>query len=679
MPLTGAGVDIVVGASALRHSTGVWMNGPEPARILIVDDNRAIHEDYRKILAGGASAPLVWDPGSDGAPMTDLERKLYGEAGRPCPAALEFRVDSAYDGQEALRLVEQAAAEQFPYCLAFVDMRMPPGWDGLETIQWLWAADPRLQVVICAAHSGYNWKQITERLGQSHRLLLLKKPFEPIEALQFAHALTRKWRNERALREQLDSLERVVTASTEGLEAANRQLRYMATHDALTALPNGMLLDDRVNQAIAQAGSIGERFALAVLDLDRFKLINDSFGHRAGDELLREIARRLTGSVRNVDTVARVGGDEFVLIIREIGAPEEAKRVSEKILDVLQLPVRMGEIDVHPSASIGIAFFPWHGATAQTLFARAHAAMYVAKQRGRKTVQCFAPDMDTLTQERVRLESDLYEALKGRQFELYYQPKFAAASGHFRGAEALLRWRHPQRGLVGPDSFIPLAEESGLIVPIGEWVIRESCRQIRAWEDAGLPAPRIAVNVSATQFQQRELIDVVRRALDDAGVAASQLEIELTESAVMSNTEESAAILQQLSRMGVIVSVDDFGTGYSSMSCLHRFPLDKLKIDRSFIQALTSSSEAAAVVQGIIGLAHSLRLKVIAEGVETAEQMHFLRSYGCDQLQGFYLSPPLPALAYEELLRAEMESLSERLEEEAARTHSRLAGITSDS
>jgi diguanylate cyclase (GGDEF)-like protein len=655
------------------------MNGPEPARILIVDDNRAIHEDYRKILACGPYGPLVMDPGSDSALLTDLERKLYGEAGRPRSAALEFRVDSAYDGQEALRLVEQAAAEQFPYCLAFVDMRMPPGWDGLETIQWLWSADPRLQVVICSAHSGYNWKEITERLGQSHRLLLLKKPFEPIEAFQFAHALTRKWRNERALREQVDSLEKVATASAEVLEAANRQLRHMATHDALTALPNGMLLDDRVNQAIVHAGSVGERFAVAVLDLDRFKLINDSFGHRAGDELLREIARRLTGAVRNVDTVARVGGDEFVLIIREIGAPEEAKRVSKKILDVLQLPVRVGEIDVHPSASIGIAFFPWHGATAQTLFARAHAAMYVAKQRGRKTVQCFAPDMDTLTQERVRLESDLYEALKDRQFELYYQPKFDTASGNFRGAEALLRWRHPRRGLVGPDSFIPLAEESGLIVPIGEWVIREACRQIRTWEDAGLPATRIAVNVSATQFQQRELVDTVRRALDDAGIAPSQLEIELTESAVMSNAEESTAILQQLSRMGIIVSVDDFGTGYSSMSCLHRFPLDKLKIDRSFIHALTTSTEAAAVVQGIILLAHSLRLKVIAEGVETAEQMHFLRSYGCDQLQGFYLSPPLPAAAYEELIRAEMESLSERLEDEATRTHSRLAGIQTES
>ncbi len=645
----------------------MWMNGPEPARILIVDDNRAIHEDYRKILAFSATD----------CALTDLERKLYGEAGRPRSAALEFRVDCACDGQEALRLVEQASAEQLPYCVAFVDLHMPPGWDGLETVQWLWAADPRLQVVICSGHSGYNWKEITERLGQSHRLLLLKKPFEPIEALQFAHALARKWRNERALRQQLDSLERVATASAQGLAAANQQLRHMATHDALTALPNALLLEDRLNQAIAQAAVAG-RFALAVLDLDRFKLINDSFGHRAGDELLREVARRLTRTVRSVDTVARLGGDEFVLIIREIGAPEEAKRVSKKILDVLQLPVRMGEIDVHPSASIGVAFFPWHGTTSETLFARAHTAMYVAKQRGRKTVQCFAPDMDTLTQERIRLESDLYEALKAGQFELHYQPKIEVACGRFRGAEALLRWRHPVRGLVAPDNFIPLAEESGLIIPIGEWVIREACRQIRAWQDAGLPAMRVAVNVSATQFQQRELIDIVRTALDDARVDASLLEIELTESAVMSNAEESAATLQQLSRMGVAVSVDDFGTGYSSMSCLHRFPLDKLKIDRSFIHALTASTEAAAIVQGIIRLAHGLRLKVIAEGVETSEQMQFLRTHGCDQVQGFYLSPPLPAAAYEELIRAEVESHTCPCDDELSRTHSRLAVISSN-
>jgi diguanylate cyclase (GGDEF)-like protein len=644
------------------------MNRPEAARILIVDENRAIHDEYRKILESSESDSALTEP----------ERRLHGEAGWPPASALEFRVDSAYNGQEALRLVERAAGEQFPYCVAFVDMCMPPGWDGLETIQWLWAADPRLQVVICSAHSGYNWKQITERLGPSHRLLLLKKPFEPIEALQFAHALTRKWRNERALREQLDSLERVVTASTEGLEAANRQLRHMATHDALTALPNRLLFDDILNQVIAHAGSAGELFALAVLDLDRFKLINDSFGHRAGDELLREVARRLTGTLRSVDTVARLGGDEFVLIIREIGSVEEATRVAHKILDALQLSIRIGEIDVHPSASIGISFFPWHGTTLETLFAHADTAMYVAKQRGRKTVQCFAPHMDTLTQERVRLESDLHQALKREQFELHYQPKVDAASGKFRGAEALLRWHHPERGVIAPDDFIPLAEESGLIVPIGEWVVREACRQIRAWQSDGLPPVRIAVNVSATQFRQRDLIDIVRRALGDAGIHASRLEIELTESAVMSNPAESAETLQQLSRMGVAVSVDDFGTGYSSMSCLHRFPLDKLKIDRSFINDLMSSSEAAAVVQGIICLAHSLRLKVIAEGVETLAQMEFLKSHGCDQYQGFYLSPPLTAAAYEKLLRAEAQATSDALDEEAARTHSRLAGISPD-
>ena len=641
------------------------MNRPEAARILIVDDNRAIHDEYRKILAFS---------GSDGA-LTELERKLRGEAGGPRAPALDFRVDSAYDGQEALRLVEQAAGEQFPYSLAFVDICRPPGWDGLETIQWLWVADPRLQVVICTAQADYNSKQITERLGQSHRLLLLKKPFEPIEALQFAHALTRKWRNERALREQVDSLERVVAASTQGLEAANRQLRHMATHDALTALPNRSLLDDRLNHAIVHGGRAGERFALAVLDLDRFKLINDSFGHRAGDELLREVARRLTGTLRSVDTVARPGSDEFVLIIREIGAPEEATRLAHKILEVLQLPFRLGEIDVHPSASIGIAFFPWHGATVEALFARADTAMYVAKQRGRKNVQCFAPEMDMLTLDRVRLESDLYQALQCEQFELHYQPKVDAVSGKIRGAEALIRWRHPQRGLIAPDDFIPLAEESGLIIPIGEWVVREACRQIRAWQCDGLPPVRIAVNVSATQFQQRNLLDIIRRALDEAGVDASHLEIELTESAVMSNPDESAETLQQLSRMGVAVSVDDFGTGYSSMSCLHRFPLDKLKIDRSFINNLMSSSEAAAVVQGIIRLAHSLRLKVIAEGVETLEQVEFLQNHGCDQYQGFYLSRPLTAVAYEALMRAEMQATSDATEDEASRTHSKLAGI----
>jgi diguanylate cyclase len=641
------------------------MNGLlDHPRILIVDDNRAIHEDFRKILAF---------PGRNGA-FEDLRRRLFGhaDAGLAAPA---FRVDSAYQGQEALYLLEQALREQQPYALAFVDMRMPPGWNGLETIRHLWAADPHLQVVICSAHSDRSWQEIIEELGQSDRLLLLKKPFEPAEALQLAHALTCKWRNERTLRGQLDSLEKEAAASTRGLEAANRQLRHMATHDALTALPNRLLLDDRLKQAIAQAERSGLRFALAVLDLDRFKLINDSLGHRAGDELLKDVARRLTSVLRTADTVARLGGDEFVALITEIRAPEEAMRVAQKMMLSLQPPLRIGDAEVHPSASIGIAYFPNDGTTGEALFAHADAAMYAAKQRGRRSVQRFAPDMDTVTQERVRLEGDLHRALRQQEFELHFQPKVDAVSGRFRGAEALLRWRHPERGIIPPGQFIPLAEECGLIVPMGDWVIREACRQVRAWQRAGLPAVRVAVNVSATQFQQRDLVETVRHALRDAGIEAHGLEIELTESAVMSNPEESVATLRLLSQMGVAVSVDDFGTGYSSMSYLRRFPLDKLKIDRSFIADLMSCTEAAAVVQGIIHLAHSLRLKVIAEGVETPEQREFLKGLGCDQYQGYLFSRPLPAAAYEQLLRAAQLATPLQSGDDLAETRSRLIAL----
>ena len=618
------------------------MNRSDAARILIVDDNRAIHEDFRKILS----------PPRRNAALEDLERRLYGGVRASGSSGVVFELAHAYQGTEALDLVRHAEREQQPYALAFVDMRMPPGWSGLETVQHLWAADAQLQVVICSAYADHSWDDIIDRLGRSDRLLLLKKPFEPIEALQCAHALTCKWRNERALRGQLDSLEKVVTASTQGLEAANRQLRHMATHDALTGLPNRLLLDDRLSQTIAYAERSGGRFALAVLDLDRFKHINDSLGHRAGDRLLKEVARRVSGALRGIDTLARLGADEFVIIINEIETPEEAMRVAHKVMLALQEPVRIGEVDVHPSASIGVACYPTDGATSEALFAHADAAMYTGKQRGRDSVQRFAPEMNTTTCQRVKLEDDLHQALEHGQFELHYQPKLDTRTGRYRGAEALVRWRHPQRGLVSPGEFVPLAEDTGLIIPIGAWVIREACRQVRAWQVEGLPAARVAVNVSALQFQQHDLVEVVRRALADAAIDAGCLELELTESAVMTHPEDSVAILRALSRMGVAVSVDDFGTGYSNMSYLRRFPLDKLKIDRSFINDLMTCPEASALVQGIISLAHSLRLKVIAEGVETPEQMELLKHLGCDQLQGFGISKPLPAADYEQLIRA---------------------------
>ena len=635
----------------------------DPARILIVDDNRAIHKDFRKILLG---------PDLD-ENLQNLEATLFGDAPPVAASLADFRVDSAYQGTEALELVQRSLDEAQHYSVAFVDMRMPPGWDGLETIEHLWAVDPDIQIVICSAYSDHDWQDLIARLGRSDKLLVLKKPFEMVEVLQCAHALASKWRNERALREHVDSLEKDVTDRTQGLEAANKQLRHLATHDSLTGLPNRVLLDDRISQAVVHAERAGEGFAVCVLDLDRFKLINDSLGHRAGDELLKHVARCLTSAVRSVDTVARLGGDEFVMIINQARTRADAEEVADKVLEGLQESVSIGEIEVHSSASIGIAFYPGDGTNIDALYAHADAAMYCAKQRGGASFECFASNMNPATEERVRFEADLHRALKLHQFELQYQPKYDATTQRIHSVEALIRWRHPERGMVPPDQFIPLAEESGLIVSIGAWVLREACRQTRAWQDQGLPKLRVAVNISALQFRRLDLVETVRLALADAGVDPKYLEIELTETAVMSDPEGSVTILERLSRMGVIVSVDDFGTGYSSMSYLRRFPIDKLKIDRSFITNVLSSADDASIVQAIISLAHGLRLKVVAEGVENADQVEFLQKLGCDQYQGYYFSRPVDAAEFGEMLRGpdapDADSGASKLE----RTHSRLA------
>jgi diguanylate cyclase (GGDEF)-like protein len=641
------------------------MSTIDARRILIVDDNRAIHDDFRKIL----SKP------KDDDGLDELETALFGETRRTRQPPTDFRLDSACQGMEALALVQQAMKDGQPYSLAFIDMRMPPGWDGLETIERLWAVDPDLQVVICSAYSDHDWGDIVGRLGRSDDLLVLKKPFDFIEVLQCAHALTSKWRHERALRIQLDSLERDVSERTEGLRAANEQLRHQATHDILTGLPNRVLLDDRVSQAIAHAERCGDRFALCVLDLDRFKLINDSLGHRAGDDLLKHVARRLSNLLRGTDTVARLGGDEFVLILNQTRTPEDAERVGLRVIEELRAPVQIGKLEIHSAASIGVAFYPTDGRTIDTLYAHADAAMYCAKQRGGSAVQCFASSMSLATEDRVRYEADLHRALNLQQFELHYQPKITAATNQVHSVEALVRWRHPERGLIAPDQFIPLAEESGLIVPLGEWVLREACRQVRAWQDQDLPVVRVAVNVSPLQFRRLNLVDTVRRALTDADVNARYLEIELTESAVMTHPEESVEVLERLSRMGVVVSVDDFGTGYSSMSYLRRFPIDKLKIDRSFISNLMSSADDASIVRAIISLAHSLRLKVVAEGVETAEQLAYLQKLGCDQYQGLYFSPPISAQAFGEMLRSTQHAAAGWTEDESTRTYSRLTAL----
>ncbi len=560
-----------------------------------------------------------------------------------------------------------------PFAIAFIDMRMPPGWDGLETIEKLWAIDPDIQVIICSAHSDYDWSDLVRRLGQTDRLLVLRKPFEPIEVLQCASALARKWQHERVLCSQVETLEHVVATRTEKLEAANRQLRHLATHDALTGLPNRILLDDRLALAMAHANREGKPFAVLVVDLDRFKLINDSLGHRAGDTVLDQVSRRLLSVTRDIDTVARTGGDEFVVLISPSAHVEDALLIAQRANEALRAPIVIGGVELHVTGSIGLACYPTDAASPESLMARADAAMYCAKQRGRNNVQRFGPGMDAMTVARVSLESELHHAIQANEFELHYQPKVDMEGGDVRSAEALVRWRHPKRGLIAPDDFIPLSEECGLINEIGGWVLREACRQCAEWRRSGLPALRIAVNVAAAQFRRGDLVDVVRGALAQARLEPCFLEIELTESAVMTNPEESAVILEQLSRMGVQVSVDDFGTGYSSINYLRRFPIDKLKIDQSFVRALDSDVDAS-IVRAVISLAHSLRLKVVAEGVETARQLKFLHSLGCDQYQGFHFSPPLPAAQFAALLREWQRGEDEHSQAEAERTHSRLFG-----
>lgn len=627
-------------------------------RLLMIDDNPAIHADYRKILTG-----------CDATQISAAEAALFGES-QPTVSRPTFDVDSANQGQDGVELARRALVERRPYSVAFVDMRMPPGWDGLETIENLWKVDPDIQVVVCSAYSDYDWMELVARLGHSDKLIVIKKPFEPIEILQSAGALSRKWQNARALKRHVEGLERVVTDRTRGLEAANRQLRHLASHDSLTGLPNRLLLEDRLTQAIAQADRQAHEFGVAVLDLDRFKLINDSLGHRAGDELLCEVAVRLKGAIRSVDSIARLGGDEFVIIFDGPTTRAEALATGKRLLAAMELPMRLLGIDVHVSPSIGIAFYPRDGATIDTLLTHADAAMYYAKERGRNNVECYTESMRSLTQERVKLESELHEALRCDQFELHYQPKIDTATGRINSAEALIRWRHPQRGLLPPAEFIPVAEECGLLDAIGEWVLFEACRQGRIWQQRGPRALRIAVNLAPSQFRLANVVGQIRRALDASGLDPALLEIELTETAVMSDAEESVHILEAISRMGVLISVDDFGTGYSSMSYLRRFPIDKLKIDRCFVKQMTARRQDASIVAAIISLAHSLCLKVIAEGVETPEQLQLLAELGCDQYQGFYFSPALLPASFEELLREDPLT-----EADAVRTHSRLAGL----
>jgi diguanylate cyclase (GGDEF)-like protein len=393
-----------------------------------------------------------------------------------------------------------------------------------------------------------------------------------------------------------------------------------------------------------------------VVDLDRFNAIHDSLGHQAGDEVLKEISRRLQALMRKTDTLARFGGDELVMIVDEIMDPNAAELVASGMLEQIRRPITVSGVEVTVSASIGISICPHDGTDVETLLMNADAAAYHAKKTGRNNAQFFISTMTANSREKIELEGALRRALVQGEFELHYQPKCDVITGRIVAAEALIRWRHPLQGLIPPSKFIPLAEESGLIVPIGEWVLRAACQQARAWRDDGMRPLRVAVNLSAQQFKQKTLFEIVSGALARANLEPRYLEVELTESAVMEDGEKSVQILRRLSEHGVRIAVDDFGTGYSSLSYLRRLPLDKLKIDRAFIREIATSREDAEIVRAIITLAHSLRLKVVAEGVETDDQLRFLRSLGCDLYQGYLCSPPVEPDEFAALVREQSET-----------------------
>ena len=428
------------------------------------------------------------------------------------------------------------------------------------------------------------------------------------------------------------------------------EMAHLAQHDVLTGLPNRLLLTEQFSHALGLAQRHRTQVGLLFLDLDNFKHINDSLGHAIGDQLLQSVANRLVECVRTTDTVCRQGGDEFVILLAEIGQPQDAAQIAESLRDALDFPHLIGGHELHISLSIGISIFPDDGSNVETLMQNADAAMYHAKASGRNNYQFFRADMNARAVRRQFVANSLYRAMKQGEFVLHYQPKVDLASGGLTGVEALIRWQDPDLGLVLPAQFVPVAEENGLIVPVGRWVLREACRQVRAWLDAGLRAVPVSVNISAVEFRNEGFLDGVALILKETGLAPHYLELELTESILMHDVEASASVLEALKAMGVQLAIDDFGTGYSSLSYLKRFPINTLKIDQSFVRDITTNADDATIVAAMIGMGKNLKQRVIAEGVETQEQLAFLRARHCDEGQGFHFSRPVSADDFAQLL-----------------------------
>ncbi|HLS85232.1 MAG TPA: EAL domain-containing protein [Burkholderiales bacterium] len=574
--------------------------------VLLIEDNPGDARLIREMLA---EAPAVSSPSP--------------------PTGSLFTVRCAERLSQGLDLLSAASKGGAAPALVLLDLSLPDSF-GLETFAKVYAHSPGVPIIVLTGNDDQTVALSAVKGGAQD--YLVKSRLEPellLRAMQYA--IERK-------RYQV-------------------QLEHQANYDSLTGLPNRNLLHDRMGQAV-YAQRQPRAMAVVFIDLDNFKFVNDSLGHGAGDRLLKGMAERLRTVLREGDTVARLGGDEFVLILNDQGGEESIYRALQRITAAVSRPMDVDGHELTVTCSAGVSLYPQDGRDVDTLLRNADAAMYRAKEHGRNNVQFYTAEMNARVSERVALETALRRALERRELALHYQRKIDLRTGGHAGAEALLRWNHPEWGLLRPDRFIALAEETGLIVPIGEWVLREACLQARAWRDAGLEPGRVSVNLSPRQFRQEGLVRAVSRVIEETGIEPREVEFEITESTVMHNVQKAIATLHGLKSLGVELSVDDFGTGYSSLAYLKDFPIDTLKIDRSFVRdigrgrAEDDAGDEGVIAQAVISLGHALHLKVIAEGVETEEQLAFLRRHGCDEVQGFYFGEPVAPAAFERLLRA---------------------------
>ncbi len=600
-------------------------------RILIVDDNLSIHRDFKKVLSNPRA--------EEKRKLALIEKGLFQDGTEAeeddAGSHPNYLVDSAVQGEEALEKVIAAHDEGRPYALIFMDVRMPPGWDGIETISRIWERFPDIEMVICTAYSDYSWEKILGQLGTTDRLLFLRKPFDTTAVKQMALSQTRKWNLSQQAKRYVSQLENEIKYRKQSEE----RLHYLAHHDSLTGLANRTQFSEVLSDSL-DAATEEDKLAMFFVDLDRFKEINDTLGYHNGDSLLKQIAERLKKVIGSTGKVARFGGDEFAVLAPSVSSGEHAAEIAAQIHQSIEPNFTVEDLQLEIRASIGIVLFPDHGSDADTLMRRADMTMSIAKKSD-PGYTFYDPKFDFYSPRRLMLLGELRQAINNNDLCLYFQPKIDMKSSRVIGVEGLIRWHHPKHGQIFPDEFIPLAERSGLIKPLSLWVLKEAPRRWAEWKAEGHDIS-VSVNLSVRDLFDVTMPEYIARILEKHQMPGDRLVLEITESAMMEDPDQVKTILMTLSNMGIKIAIDDFGTGYSSLAYLKNLPVHEIKIDKSFVLEMDKDKEDATIVKSTIELGHTLGLSVVAEGVEGEEAWRMLQQLGCNYGQGYYMARPLP-------------------------------------